>query len=198
MDIYYRLSDKGRRSNKPDYISIENCLRNFLNHFSDYCITIIADNCSDETIELIHTITQGNKIKVLQTSLGNSASFVYTVNYILRQPLEDDTIIYLVEDDYLHLDNSAKILQEGFKYADYVTLYDHPDKYNPFVCDGGEETTVFLTEHSHWKLTKSTTMTFACRVKTLREDCDVLSKYCSDEIPDDINMFCELLKNGRN
>ena len=61
---------------------------------------------------------------------------------------------YFVENDYLHHSNARNILLEGFTVgADYVSLYDHPDKYlnaneggNPFIEDGGEVTKVYLSK----------------------------------------------------
>lgn len=200
MKIYYRLSDKGRRNGKPDFINLENCLRNFCQHFSTDTITIIADNCEDNTIETISKYIEPKNI--MRTSLGNSGAFLFAAKMAIEEN-PDDTIVYLVEDDYLHLVDSEKILKEGFSYGHYVSLYDHPDKYmdggwpNPHVFGGGEETKVFLTPSTHWKYTNSTTMTFAVRVKTLREDIELMEKYCKDNIPGDFHMFCDLLGKGR-
>ena len=48
MKIIYRISDSGYNKVKPDYITNENCLKNFCNVFSDniHDIKIIADNVS--------------------------------------------------------------------------------------------------------------------------------------------------------
>ena len=75
-------------------------------------------------------------------------------------------------------------MDEGLQYADYVTLYDHPDKYikgaNPEIVDIGEQTILFKTNGSHWKYTNSTTGTFACKQKTLKEDYDVWIKFYNE------------------
>lgn len=85
--------------------------------------------------------------------------------------------------------------------ADYVTLYDHPDKYsdaegnspNPHVTQGGEVSRVVRTASTHWKQTNSTTMTFAARVKTLKEDQETWWNCTKDALPDDFNAFQMLL-----
>ena len=86
--------------------------------------------------------------------------------------------------------------------ADYVTLYDHPDKYingiNPHVTDGGEETKVFLTDSCHWKFTNSTTMTFATTVKTLKDDIEIIRKWTLGTHPNDFEMFIELRNKGKS
>lgn len=199
MKIYYRISDKGRRDSKPDFITPESCLNNFCKHFDKTNITIIADNCEPSTIEMIYKYIP--KPSVFITSLGNSGSFVFTLKMaVTYDNLDDDTIVYMVEDDYLHYNGSYHILLEGFQYGDYVSLYDHPDKYmyngvpNPYVHDGGEFTKVFLSENTHWKYTNSTTMTFASKIKTLRQDYDTIIQYCNQNIPLDFLMFCELIQ----
>tara|TARA_Y100001963_G_C6697756_1_gene407803 strand:+ start:120 stop:737 length:618 start_codon:yes stop_codon:yes gene_type:complete len=164
-------------------------------------LNIIADNVGDETYEWL----VNKKLNVERTSTdfkaGSGAdSFRYVLNKALE--LDDDTIVYFVEDDYLHLPNSRNVLMEGIKLgADYVTLYDHPDKFvdgiNPYVSDGGEETKVFLTKSSHWKLTNSTTMTFASKASTLKKDKDVFDKWTID-FPNDFEMFIDLRKKGKS
>jgi hypothetical protein len=55
MKIIYRISDAGYSKVKPNYITNENCLKNFCNVFFDHIhdIKIIADNCSDDTLNMI-------------------------------------------------------------------------------------------------------------------------------------------------
>jgi hypothetical protein len=95
-------------------------------------------------------------------------------------------------------------LPEGLAHADYVTGFDHPDKYiadelggNPLVTGGGEETRVLLTRSSHWKYTNSTTMTFMARVATLRQDREVFHRHCGTGYPYDYQLFRELCGAGR-
>ena len=119
MKIYYRLSDKGRRNGKPIFINTENCLRNFCEHFDPRDITIIADNCEDVTIEMIKKYIHMDNI--IRTALGNSGAFLFAAKQALKDNT-DDTIVYLVEDDYLHLKDSEQLLNEGFVYGDCITV----------------------------------------------------------------------------
>ena len=200
MKIYYRLSDHGYQKTKPDYIDNEKCLTNFISVFGKDDIEIIADNVEDKTYEWLSSLD----LNVERTKLGSGAqSFNYVLDKAVK--LDDDTIVYFVEDDYLHLPTARDILIEGINVgSDYVALYDHPDKYingnqggNPFIEDGGEVTKVFRSESCHWKLTNSTTMTFASRVKTLKEDLGIMKTWTIGTYPDDFKMFLELRENGR-
>lgn len=203
MKIYYRISDTGYNKVKPDYINNENCLSNFCKHFSDCDITIIADNISDNTYDMICKYTKESNITNVYE--GNGAA---TFNIALTEALKlnDSECVYFVENDYIHLPNSCNVLQEGLDFGiAYVTLYDHPDKYldpslggNPYCQGGAENTKVFLTHSTHWKITNSTTMTFATRVETLRQDEEILRRWTSDTHPHDFKMFIELNQKGRN
>jgi hypothetical protein len=137
-----------------------------------------------------------DKSQITYVSIGHGAG---TFNLALDEALKgsDDEIVYFVENDYLHKPGADKILIEGFSLGyDYVSLYDHPDKYingaNPFVEDGGEVTRLMLTDSCHWKLTNSTTMTFAAKVKTLKQDEVILREFTSGTHPNDFPMFLAL------
>lgn len=198
--VYYRVSDKGNLANKPSYVNLKNCLENFLNHFSKDEITIIADNVDESTIEYLKSLSLDN---IYRTSTGNSLGFIETLKKSIHEN-DDSTTVYLVEDDYIHMRGSKEIIEEGLEIADYVTLYDNPDKYrddgpNPHIQDGGEITKVFVSNSSHWKLTNSTCMTFAGKVCTLKKDFKVMSRYCAKgDIPNDFKMWTKLVrKRGR-
>jgi len=199
MKIIYRISDAGYNKVKPDYIDNEKCLQNFCNVFYDhiYDIHIIADNCSESTMDMINKYI--NPVNIEKVSIGHGAG---TFNLALDKALkwEDDEIIYFVENDYLHKQNSPTVLEEGFNLgASFVALYDHPDKYmdpraggNPYCEGGAEDTRVYLTDSCHWKITNSTTMTLASKVSTLKQTEDILRKHTSGTHPNDFPMFLEL------
>ena len=204
MNVFYRISDAGYKKIEPDYINNENCLSNFVDKFKNSAkIQVIADNVCDDTYNMICKYVDKQYIE--RVSVGHGAG---TFNLALNMALELPTLnyVYFVENDYLHKDNSAEILMEGINMGfPYVTLYDHIDKYisknhggNPFIeSDGGEHTKVYITKSSHWKITNSTTMTFATTVKDLQQDEPILRKWTSETHPHDFNMFLELGKNNR-
>ena len=215
MYIFYRISDGFQKTvnsdsqvvqkEKPDYITKKNCFVNFLQNFSSQNIFIIADNVSEETFQWILSKFPYQS-KIIRTNIGHGAgSFQVAVNNALRLNPEDN--VYFLEDDYLHLPKSDLIIQEGLEIGDYVTLYDHPDKYvnygekknkcvgNPYIQNNSEQTRVYLGTHCHWKETNSTTMTFATKVRTLQQDIDIIYKYTSGSFPHDFAMFQELIKS---
>jgi hypothetical protein len=204
MKIIYRISDTGYNKVKPDYINNENCLKNFCNVFFDYIydITVLADNCSDDTITMIKKYI--DPVNIRKVSVGHGAG---TFNLALDEALKYDdlTTIYFVENDYLHKQFSPKIITEGLSLgASFVSLYDHPDKYmspsqggNPYCEGGAEDTRVYLTESTHWKITNSTTMTFAATVSTLKKAEETLRKYTQGTYPEDFKMFLDLREQGK-
>jgi hypothetical protein len=203
MKIIYRISDVGYNKIKPDYITNETCLRNFCNVFFDFKndIHIIADNISDETYNMITQYI--NPINIERVHVGNGAG---TFNLALDKSLKWDNneIVYFVENDYLHKQYSPTVLLEGFELgASFISLYDHPDKYldpsvggNPYCSGGAEDTRVYLTNSCHWKITNSTTMTFASKVSTLKRTEQILRKHTTGEHPYDFDMFIELRENN--
>lgn len=200
MNIIYRISNNSYEKSRPDYANKEVCFKNAYNTFRDCKWTVVGDKLNDETKSFLEKFD----VDLIHVDIGNNAG---SFNYVLDRALDLDNneIVYLLEDDYLHKTNSKQIIIDGFELGfDYVTLYDHPDKYmNPInggnlFCSGmSEETRVFLGDNCHWKLTNSTTMTFASKVKTLREDEKIIRKWTSETHPHDFQMFIELKQNFR-
>lgn len=200
MKIIYRISDAGYSKIKPAYINNEACLKNFCNVFFDHTsdIIILADNCSEQTLTMMRKYI--DPINIHKVSVGHGAG---TFNLALDMALKwnDDEIVYFVENDYLHKQQSPKIIKEGLNLgASFISLYDHPDKYldpskggNPFCEGGAEDTRVYLTNSCHWKITNSTTMTFASTVATLKRTEPILRKWTNQgHYPNDFKMFIEL------
>jgi len=200
MKILYRISDGSYKKERFQHATKQHCIENFLTHFPKEEVTIYADNVRDETLEWITALG----CETVRTNGGSSAAgFLIVMDAALELP--DDETVYFVEDDYFHLPNSRMVLLEGLERSHYVSLYDHRDKYipasmggNPFIDDDAAELTkVFVTNSVHWKLTNSTTMTFATKVATLKEDAEIWKKYTSGTYPQDFKCFLELRENGR-
>jgi hypothetical protein len=194
--IVYRISDSGYSKIKPGYITNENCLRNAVCRFptDSHEWIVIADNVCEDTYNMIRKYIPESQIH--KVSVGHGAG-TFRIGYKTALEYSDNTIVYFLENDYLHRENASKVLREAINLckAEYVTLYDHPDKYgktgNPYV-NGGEKTQVFLTDTCHWKITNSTTMTFAAQVKTLKKDRRVFDKWTKGTHPHDFMIFVSL------
>ena len=132
---------------------------------------------------------------------GNEAgSFLRTLEIVESRGYDDDTIIYFVEDDYLHRENWCEVLIEAFSLpTHYVSLYDHLDKY----IDSGYNdlvSKVFHTDTCHWRTVPSTCNTYAGKMGQLKQDMHI-HKHFSAASPDGISMdhakFVELGRHGR-
>lgn len=193
LNLYYRISDKGYPKVKLPGATKKACLANCLQAFPDSHLYVVADRCEERTLTMLGGFF---RIRTLEQShRGNAGSLIYTIEKVIKDRLDDD-LVYFVEDDYLHQPDAKKVLLEGFEQGDYVTLYDHPDKYTK-CYDGGETSKVTKTQSSHWRFTVSTCMTFATRVKTLKEDYNVWKRYTVGDHPCDHQIFSELTSQGR-
>jgi hypothetical protein len=215
LTVIYRISngsyDKDRIATK------ERCLRNFVETFMWWDtdkLVVMEDNCNRDTARMVFEVIAGGHFtknvdldkpsyELHEIKGGSSAqSFNIALDYAVKLP--EDEYVYFVEDDYLHWVECRKVMEEGLERAHYVSLYDHPDKYingddggNPHVDDGGEITRVFRTPMCHWKLTNSTTMTFATSIRILKADEKIWRKFTEGTYPLDFDAFMYLRNIGR-
>lgn len=139
------------------------------------------------------------KEEAIEVREGSEAgSFLRLLVYVSKLKLHPETILYFVEDDYLHRPGWVDILKEGFEIpgVDYVTLYDHKDKYF-FPLYDSLKSKIFITKSTHWRTTPSTTQTFATKFKTLMRDLSIHRRYSLNrKISKDHEKFSYLGKKG--
>lgn len=122
-----------------------------------------------------HFLERQHKFPLVTFEAGSEAvSFLKMIDHVTGKSFPKETIIYFLEEDYLHREGWTEILREGLTLpnVDYVTLFDHRDKYlfpeYKTLCSK-----IFHTKSCHWRTTPSTTNTYAMRFGTLQRHLDV-------------------------
>lgn len=200
MKIFYRTTSNTAGKYRPDWFSYDACYKNLLSVVGkDDELIVFFDGDPGERdysdADVLVTIEGGSETK----------SFTKLLDYIKDKNYNDDELIYIVEDDYLHRKGGLEAMKECFEKTnvDYVTLYDHADKYFPNYYDRfavGFKIMLFHTDTCHWRTTPSTTNTFATRYKTLVEDIDVHKEYSPETLKTsrDHEKFFALWQKGRS
>jgi len=163
-----------------------------LESFSPSEVICIADNVSDEQGLFFAERSHG----FYRTSKGNSGSFRLAIDLARLHPAD---IYYFVEDDHLHMPDQKSYLAAGLEYFDFVSLYDHPDKYQSRYYPGLQRQ-VLATSVAHFASSPSTVMTFACLADTLHRARDILldPAFTGEALkaPRDHDMFIDLANKG--
>ena len=94
-----------------------------------------------------------------KAKFSNMANFY---NSLLTAKNEEADLIYFVEDDYLHSQNS--IVEMIFSYEKFYSLFTQevillPSDY-PYLYTKDENTKVYLGEKNHWRLVSESLVTF--------------------------------------
>jgi len=161
-------------------ITKEQCFNNLIESVqnnSDINFTFLLDNIGHNNTE--HFLEKQSDYKVIRFQGGSEyKSFRFMLDYVNDLNLSNETIIYFLEDDYLHRFGWPKILREAYDELDieFVSLYDHKDKYI-FPMYRTLKSQIFLTNSTHWRDIPSTVNTFSTRVKTLRECMPTILKF---------------------
>lgn len=190
-------SSASAHKNRPAGFSHEKCFENLLDTLdSNTELTLLLDThfAKDEK----HFVQKENRFPIVEIDAGEEGkSFLALLDYVLEQKYSDDTILYFLEDDYLHKEGWPLILQEGIELADYVTLFDHRDKYDQTIYPK-LTSKIFHSESCHWRTTPSTTNTYAMKMGTLKKDLAIHRKYSTGvKISRDHKKFLKLGRRGK-
>lgn len=160
-------------------------------------ITYIYDNFYGPLKD--HFLNKEDPKKIIEIHEGNEAgSFLKTLEYIASLQIDKNDIIYLLEDDYLHRDGWPYVLLEAFNQlpADYVTLYDHFDKYFYEMYEN-LSSKIYCSSTCHWRTIPSTTNTYAMRFSTLLNHIQIHKEYSlNTQVSKDHDKFLKLNDMG--
>ena len=183
IHIYYRhASANSMSSNRPEWFSYESCFQNLLQSIEgrdDVNLTLAIDG------DISNDFTEKYKqhFSLFQTNYQSSLhSYRALLQYISNQSIEPGDLIYFLENDYLHVPNWVdKVIElyNTYNGLDYVSLYDHNDKY--FLPDYDSLVSKLITTKTHhWRTTPSTCGSFIITKQLFDEDYDIWSTAVGD------------------
>ena len=196
---YSKLQELPDRT-RPSWFNKIKVFENFKNTLNPDLInyTIVYDEfygSIDKTF-----LSQEKNVKIIKCG-SETDSFLKTLEIIQSRNFDDEQIIYLLEDVYIHRPGWCDIMLEGFVIGShYLTLYDFD-----FFISSGYLCEIFTTTSSHWRAVPATTNTFACKYKTLIEDLEIHQKHSINGVKEeegfhfskDYDKFWELQKQER-
>jgi len=146
-------------SKYQDNIKITIFYNGTLNQFdSDDSLQIAKKFCTDINVQLID---------------ANSA--LQSVMIMLREcknlDLNNDDILYILENDYIHdknwIESALGVFNSGLRF-DYLSLYDHPDRYR--FPKNYKNSNLYIGGKRHWVTAQSTCGSFMTRFSTFKRD----------------------------
>ena len=186
----------------PPWFSREKCFRNLVSTANPDLvdINIIFDNARGEYGN--HFLGQSNYTPHIITDGSEAGAFIKLLDHISSFGFEHNTIIYIVEDDYLHRPNWASVVIEGTKIISerigegFGSLYDHPDKMEPSIYPQ-LYSQIFCSKTTHWRTTPSTTNTYFGQYSAFQDSMEIQKAFSTGvSISRDHDKFISLLQNG--
>jgi hypothetical protein len=169
-----------------------------------YDLTVLLDTDGTKPPHFTHELQSeymemGMNFKIICVNGGcERSSFRNCLTIALNQGWKPTDIVVFLEDDYAVSQNWLSLIEEGLSYGNYVTLYDHPDKYSAFLYPNLLNK-LYLGKTRHWRSTPSTTNSYACTLRTLQEDIHVHQSYSEGYgVTNDHQKFLQLWNMDRS
>ncbi len=201
IEVFVRhcnFSEVSGHKNRLDGFTRQKCHENLLSTLdSRVNLTFLLDTFhpSDKP----HFVLDQKTYPVIEIKEGTeTGSFLRLLDHVASLKLSPETVIYFLEDDYLHREGWVDVLLEGFTIPEvsYVTLFDHRDKY---ILPLYKELTskIFHTATCHWRTTPSTTNTYAMKYRILLDHLPIHRQFSlGRKISLDHEKFLELGRQG--
>ena len=181
--IFYRHYNIKGTDNKgrPLWFDYEKCFQNLLSSIKNQPVRLHV--IFDGKIEDNFIWKYKNFYTHHQIDAGtDQISFTKTWEIVNQLDVKDDDLIYFLENDYMHVNgwlNKVLELFQTYNGLDYVSLYDHNDKYFLPMYDN-LTSKVFTSQSHHWRTTPSTCGSFITTKQRFNEDFDILSTMRGD------------------
>ena len=177
---HYNIKNTDNR-NRPSWFNYEKCYDNLLSTISSWenvKINVVYDGKEDNWVkDKYYNKFYEIEAKEDQKSFWETVKLAHSDNLI-----EQNDLIYFLENDYMHVNGWVEKIFELFQTyngLDYVSLYDHNDKYFLPMYDN-LTSKIFTSPSHHWRTTPSTCGSFVTTKQRLNEDFDILSTMRGD------------------
>lgn len=179
LRVYVRHSHATNSKPRPPWFSKLACLRSLLDTVdAGTQVTFLFDGASVAGHFLAEeAIPAPHRVVCLQGGGTDAASFLNALRHVAAAALPPDDIVCFLEDDYLCLPGWCQAVREGLGVADYVSCYDHPDKYDARMYPA-LTARLTATPSAHWRSAPSTTNSYAMTAGTLARDMVVHENFC--------------------
>jgi hypothetical protein len=202
IEVFVRhcnFSEVSQHKNRLTGFTRQKCYENLLSTLDPKKVNVTYLLDTFHSSNKPHFVLNQTDSPVIEIKEGTeTGSFLHLLDHVASLKLDPETIVYFLEDDYLHREGWADVLLEGFMIpeASYVTLYDHRDKY--FLPLYKELTSkIFHTVSCHWRTTPSTTNTYAMKYQTLMQQLPIHRQFSlGRKISADHDKFLELSRQG--
>lgn len=175
-----RSRDPNKR--RPEWFSYEGCFRNLLSTIKadpmGDCVklTLVFDGTPEDFMEdfssKYYAVPEyGIKLQFIKGGSDTNSSLI-TVHMAHTESMPEDDLIYILENDYLHMPGwVSKVFELSNSNVphDYFSLYDHRDKY--FLEMYADLTAkLFYSPTHHWRTAPSTCGSYVMSKKLLTEE----------------------------
>ena len=153
---------------RPTWYSKESCLKNAYKNFgnlSDVEWLFVHDGPKTEWLDTISSYSQ----PIIRLHCGQNQGSLIELYKILKSYIGNHDSFYLLEDDFLHIENSYEVLKEALTFTGLASLYDHVDRYTRSDDINKDNEIIYCGTHCHYRTAESTTGTFAGTRKFLDE-----------------------------
>jgi hypothetical protein len=145
-------------------------------------LTILDDNSVEDFVEELYVLTKDINCEIIRLETPeNIKRFNYSAYQQFKIASEMNSLVYIVEDDYLHEENSLNEMYDSFSYLT-VRYQNDNIKIFPFDCpfryELGKEEASFLLYSGirYWRTVSYTTNTFFTHSNVMKSNFSIYEK----------------------
>lgn len=167
---HYNIEGSDQR-NRPYWFNFEKCFINLLNTIEGKNVDLHLIMDGDIENNFVKKYKNKFTLHTIEAK-SDQISFWKTWEIAKQTLISDKDLIYFLENDYLHIDSWVdKVIDlfSSYNNLNYVSLYDHNDKYFLLMYED-LVSKIFTSETHHWRTTPSTCGSFIIPKYIFNED----------------------------
>lgn len=174
MKVFYRaspfLSPNPNPLGKDKMFILKKCWESFRKTCKEK-VFLIADRLEESIIEYIF---DKNIELIIPKKEGNLGTFWEQLDLVSQLPNEEK--VFLVEDDYLWIEDCFEKIEKALDFLDLISPYDHPGHYLEERFKN-EPKKMVLIEGQTYREMPSNTLTFATKAWVIKQNFEMIKSF---------------------